>query len=120
MNEVVKFSDGGMFGVIAARASASRVRPFTQTSCAIAECRLAGTTTPLDLASANITAFRRDPRGGYARGFKDAHWSGWPSRFDRRGSGHGCHPGVATELVQLSISTETRNDTWTFLGQRCK
>jgi len=43
----------------------------TQTSCAIAECLLAGTTTPLDFASAIVTAFRRDPRGGYARGFRD-------------------------------------------------
>lgn len=43
----------------------------TQTSCAIAECLLAGTTAPLDFASAIIAAFRRDPRGGYARGFRD-------------------------------------------------
>jgi ADP-ribosylglycohydrolase len=42
----------------------------TQTSCAIAECLLAGATAPLDFAAAIVAAFRRDRRDGYARGFK--------------------------------------------------
>jgi ADP-ribosylglycohydrolase len=42
----------------------------TQCSIAIAECLLAGRTTPLDFASAIHAAFHRDPRLGYARGFR--------------------------------------------------
>ncbi|MGE4061471.1 MAG: ADP-ribosylglycohydrolase family protein [Sphingomonadales bacterium] len=42
----------------------------TQTSCAIAECLLAGTTQRVDFAAAIVRAFKRDPRGGYAGGFR--------------------------------------------------
>src|SRR4051812_31986050 len=41
-----------------------------QCSAAIAECLLAGTTTPLGFADAILEAFRRDPRRGYAHGFR--------------------------------------------------
>jgi ADP-ribosyl-[dinitrogen reductase] hydrolase len=42
----------------------------TQTSCAIAECLLAGTTRPVDFAAGIVRAFKRDPRDGYAGGFR--------------------------------------------------
>jgi ADP-ribosyl-[dinitrogen reductase] hydrolase len=41
-----------------------------QCSAAIAECLLAGTMTPLGVASAILAAFRRDPRDEYAGGFR--------------------------------------------------
>ncbi len=42
----------------------------TQCSIAVAECLLAGTTTPLDFGTAILATFRRDPRRGYALGFR--------------------------------------------------
>jgi len=42
----------------------------TQLSIAVAECVLAGTTTPAAFADRFVAGFKRDPRTGYARGFQ--------------------------------------------------
>ncbi|WP_431270212.1 ADP-ribosylglycohydrolase family protein [Dankookia sp. P2] len=42
----------------------------TQCSIAVAECLLAGTTAPLDFGAAILATFKRDPRHGYAHGFR--------------------------------------------------